>query len=173
MQWTWIVLGIVAVLILALIATYNGLVARRQRVRDAWANVDTELRRRLDLIPNVVETVKGYASHERGTLEAVVNARNAAMTAQNTDQKIAAENMLSGALRQLFALSEAYPDLKANQNMMQLSEELTSTENKIAFARQGYNDAVMNYNTAIESFPGSVVAGYGKFTPATLLESTE
>jgi LemA protein len=180
----WIVLVVVIAVVAWLIATYNGLVALRNRFKNAFAQIDVQLKRRFDLIPNLVETTKGYLAHEKGTLEAVIAARNSAVTATQkaasdpADAKamqdmVAANASLNSSLGRLFALSEAYPDLKANQNMMQLSEELTSTENKIAFARQGYNDAVMNYNTAIESFPGSVVAGYGKFLPATLLESTE
>jgi LemA protein len=143
-----------------------------------------QLKRRYDLIPNLVETAKGYIKHERETLEAVIAARNTAKSANQLaaadpadaeamKKMVAAETGLSGALGRLFALSEAYPDLKANQTMMQLSEELTSTENKIAFARQAYNDEVMSYNTAIESFPGNFVAGFGGFKEATLLESTE
>ena len=157
----WIVLGFVVVFVLWIIMIYNGLVAMRQRVNQAFADVDVQLRQRHDLVPNLVETVKGYATHERGTLEAVVQARNAAMTAQagGVGAQVAAENVLSGALRQLFALSEAYPDLKANTNMAQLSEEMTSTENKVAFARQAYNDAATEYNTYRQSFPPVLFAG--------------
>ncbi len=167
---TWIVLGVIAALIVWVIMIYNGLVAMRQRVNQSFADIDVQLKQRHDLIPNLVETVKGYASHERGTLEAVVQARNAAQAAQGPAQVAAAENQLTGALRGLLALAEAYPDLKANQNMMQLSEELTSTENKVAFARQAYNDAVMNYNNAREVFPSSIVAGMFNFAPAQLLD---
>jgi LemA protein len=163
---------------------YNGLVAQRNRFKNAFAQIDVQLKRRYDLIPNLVETAKGYIKHERGTLEAVIAARNTAHAANRPaaanpadpeamKQWIAAEAGLSGALGRLFAVSESYPDLKANQTMMQLSEELTSTENKISFARQAYNDAVMSYNTAIESFPDNFVAGFGGFKEATLLESTE
>jgi len=155
----WIVLGIAVVLILWLIMIYNGLVAMRQRVNQAFADIDVQLKQRHDLIPNLVETVKGYAQHERGTLEEVVKARNAAMTAQGPAQQAAAENMLSGALRQLFALSEAYPDLKANQNFQQLQAELSDIENKLAAARRFFNNAVQEYNTGIEQFPAALLAG--------------
>ena len=180
----WVILGIVVVVAVWAIAIYNGLVTLRNRFKNAFAQIDVQLKRRYDLIPNLVETVKGYIKHERGTLEAVIAARTGAQSANQraaanpADAEamkgmIAAEAGLSGALGKLFALSESYPDLKANQTMMQLSEELTSTENKISFARQAYNDAVMSYNTAIESFPDNFVAGFGGFKEATLLEATE
>ena len=156
---TWIVLGVIALLVIWVIILYNGLVAMRQRVNQAFADVDVQLKQRHDLVPNLVETVKGYASHERGTLEAVVQARNAAMTAQGPAQMAQAENMLSGALRQLFALSEAYPDLKANQNFQQLQTELADLENKIAAARRFFNNAVQEYNTGIQQFPAVLLAG--------------
>jgi LemA protein len=155
----WVILGIVVLLILWIIFIYNGLVAMRQRVSQAFADIDVQLKQRHDLVPNLVETVKGYAAHERGTLEAVVQARNAAMTAQGPAQMAAAENMLSGALRQLFALSEAYPDLKANQNFQQLQLELSDLENKIAASRRFFNNAVQEYNTGIEQFPAALIAG--------------
>jgi LemA protein len=155
---TWIVLGVIVVLIVWIIMIYNGLVTMRQRVNQAFADVDVQLKQRHDLIPNLVETVKGYAAHERGTLEEVVKARNAAMTAQGPAQQAAAENMLSGALRQLFALSEAYPDLKANANFQQLQAELTDIENKIAAARRFFNNAVQEYNTGIQTFPAALFA---------------
>ncbi|MCC6777504.1 MAG: LemA family protein [Hyphomicrobiales bacterium] len=163
---TWIVLGVIVVLILWLIMVYNGLVAMRQRVNQAFSDIDVQTKQRHDLIPNLVETVKGYASHERGTLEAVVAARNAAMTAQagGVAAQAAAENALSGALRQLFALSEAYPDLKANQNFQQLQSELSDIENKIAAARRFFNNAVQEYNTGIEQFPAVLLAGSLGFT---------
>jgi LemA protein len=161
---TWIVLGVIALLVIWVIILYNGLVAMRQRVNQAFADVDVQLKQRHDLVPNLVETVKGYASHERGTLEAVVQARNAAMTAQGPAQMAAAENMLSGALRQLFALSEAYPDLKANQNFQQLQTELADLENKIAAARRFFNNAVQEYNTGIQQFPAVLLAGPTGFT---------
>ena len=166
----WIVLGVIVIIVLFAFSAYNRLVALSQRVGQAFADIDVQLKQRHDLIPNLVETVKGYASHERGTLDDVIKARNSAMSAQGPAQVSAAENQLSGALGRLIALSEAYPDLKANQNMMQLSEELTSTENKVAFARQAFNDAVMNYNNTREMFPGSFIAGMFNFTPAQLLE---
>jgi LemA protein len=131
----------------------------RNRVDNAWAQIDVQLKRRYDLIPNLVETVKGYASHEKETLERVIQARNMAMAATGVEQQGQAENMLTGALKSLFAVAEAYPDLKANQNFMQLQEELTNTEGKIAYARQFYNDSVMSFNTAIQSFPTNVLAG--------------
>ena len=161
---TWIVLGAIALLVIWVIIIYNGLVAMRQRVNQAFADVDVQLKQRHDLVPNLVETVKGYASHERGTLEAVVQARNAAMTAQGPAQMAQAENMLSGALRQLFALSEAYPDLKANTNFQQLQTELADLENKIAAARRFFNNAVQEYNTGIQQFPAVLLAGPTGFT---------
>jgi len=162
-----------------LIGAYNGLVVLRNRFKNAFAQIDVQLKRRYDLIPNLVETAKGYIKHERGTLEAVVAARNAASTAraraaQNPGDAAAmkelsgAETMLTGTLGRLFALAEAYPDLKANTTMMSLMEELTSTENKVAFARQAYNDAVMGYNTRRESFPTNMIAGMFNFGPAEL-----
>ena len=161
---TWIVLGAIALLVIWVIIIYNGLVAMRQRVNQAFADVDVQLKQRHDLVPNLVETVKGYAAHERGTLEAVVQARNAAMTAQGPAQMAQAENMLTGALRQLFALSEAYPDLKANQNFQQLQMELSDLENKIAAARRFFNNAVQEYNTGIQQFPAVLLAGPTGFT---------
>ncbi len=161
---TWIVLGVIALLVIWAILIYNGLVAMRQRVSQSFADVDVQLKQRHDLVPNLVETVKGYAAHERGTLEAVVQARNAAMTAQGPAQMAQAENMLSGALRQLFALAEAYPDLKANQNFMQLQAELSDLENKIAAARRFFNNSVQEYNTGIQSFPAVLLAGSLGFT---------
>ena len=178
MEW---IIGIIVVIAVFAIILYNGLVSKRARYKNAFAQIDVQLTRRHDLIPNLVETAKGYMKHEKGTLEAVINARNAAVTglknatADPTDpqaiqQLNQAEQGLSGALGKLFALTEAYPDLKASQNMMQLSEELTSTENKVAFARQGFNDAVMTYNIARESFPGNIIANNFGFRPAELLE---
>src|SRR6267143_2005987 len=156
---TWIIIGVIVLFVLWIIMIYNGLVAMRQRVNQAFSDVDVQTKQRHDLIPNLVETVKGYAAHERGTLEAVVKARNAAITAQGPEQQAAAENMLSGALRQLFALSEAYPDLKANQNFQQLQSELSDIENKLASARRFFNNAVQEYNTGIQQFPAVLLAG--------------
>ena len=161
---TWIVLGAIALLVIWVIIIYNGLVAMRQRVNQAFADVDVQLKQRHDLIPNLVETVKGYATHERGTLEAVIQARNTAMAAQGPAQQAAAENVLSGALRQLFALSEAYPDLKANSNFQQLQSELSDIENKLAAARRFFNNAVQEYNTGIQQFPAALFAGTFGFT---------
>jgi LemA protein len=180
----WIVLGIVAVVVVWAIAIYNGLVALRNRFKNAFAQIDVQLKRRYDLIPNLVEIAKGYMKHERETLEAVIKARNQAAAAAGAaaanpgspgamQQLGAAEGALTGMLGRLFALAEAYPDLKANQNMLALQEELTSTENKVAFARQAFNDSVMEYNTKRESFPDVVFAGMFGFGPAELLQATE
>jgi LemA protein len=158
-----IVVVLVVLLGIYLVVSYNGLVSLRNRIENAWAQIDVQLRRRYDLIPNLVETVKGYASHERETLDAVVTARNAGMNASSPHDQAAAENQISGALKSLFALSEAYPDLKANQNFAQLQEELTGTEGRIAYARQFYNDTVYRYNTKIQSFPQNVVANSFRF----------
>jgi len=179
MGWTFLIILVGAVLFA--ISIYNRLVAGRNRFQNAFAQIDVQLTRRHDLIPNLVETAKGYIKHERETLEAVINARNIAVSglkaaaADPSDpgamkNLAAAEQGLSGALGRLFALSEAYPDLKANQNMMQLSEELTTTENKVAFARQAYNDSVMDYNTLRESFPNNFFADRFSFRAAELLE---
>src|SRR3954451_25060744 len=163
---TWIIVGVMVVLAIWMIMTYNGLVAMRQRVNQAFSDIDVQTKQRHDLVPNLVETVKGYAGHERGTLEAVVQARNAAVAAQSggVAAQAAAENVLSGALRQLFALSEAYPDLKANQNFQQLQTELSDIENKIAAARRFFNNAVQEYNTGIQQFPAVLMAGALGFT---------
>ena len=164
---TWIIIGVVVVFVLWIIMVYNGLVAMRQRVNQAFADIDVQMKLRHDLIPNLVETVKGYASHERGTLEAVVQARNAAIQSQSggVQAQAAAENALSGTLRQLFALSEAYPDLKANTNFQQLQGELSDIENKLAAARRFYNNAVQEYNTGIQQFPAVLLAGSLGFSP--------
>jgi LemA protein len=164
---TWIILGVIVLLLLWIMMVYNGLVAMRQRVGQAFADIDVQMKQRHDLIPNLVETVKGYAAHERGTLEAVVQARNAAVTAQSggVAAQAAAENVLSGALRQLFALSEAYPDLKANTNFQQLQSELSDIENKLAASRRFFNNAVQEYNTGIQQFPAVLLAGVLGFQP--------
>jgi LemA protein len=177
----WVILAILVLLVFYAIGVYNGLVTARNAYKNAFAQIDVQLTRRHDLIPNLVETAKGYLAHERQTLEAVITARNAAVAglrAASADpgdaaavQRLAgAENALSGALGRLFALAEAYPDLKANKNMMQLSEELTTTENKVSFARQSFNDSVMGYNNRREVFPGSIFANAFGFQPAQLLE---
>ena len=176
-----IFLAIIVALIAYVVGIYNKLVNFRNRVKNAFAQIDVQLTRRYDLIPNLVEAVKGYMKHERETLDAVINARNTAVSSldaakgdpSNADairQLGAAEGMLGGALGRLFALSEAYPDLKANQNMMQLQEELASTENKVAFSRQAFNDAVLSYNNAAQNFPNNVIAGMFRFALASFLE---
>jgi LemA protein len=154
----WIVIGVLVVIALWVIGIYNGLVGMRQRVNQAFADVDVQLRQRHDLIPNLVETVKGYAAHERGTLDAVIKARNSAMAAQGTGGAVAAENQLTGALRGLMALAEAYPDLKANTNFQQLQSELSDIENKLAASRRFFNNAVQEYNTGIQNFPAVLFA---------------
>ena len=169
MEWI-IILGVVLFLALGGIYLYNGLVARRVRCREAWSQIDVQLKRRYDLIPNLVETVKGYAAHERETLERVIQARNQAIAAKGVARQAEAENLLTGALRQLFALSESYPQLKANENFAQLQEELTSTENKIAFSRQHYNDSTAVYNAARQVFPNNVVAGMFTFAEREFFE---
>ncbi len=161
---TIVVLVVIVAVVLWAITIYNGLVSMRQRVNQAFADVDVQLKQRHDLVPNLVETVKGYAAHERGTLDDVVKARNAAVTAQGPAQQAAAENQLSGALRQLFALSEAYPDLKASANFQQLQAELTDLENKIAASRRFFNNAVQEYNTGIQRFPAALFASSFGFT---------
>jgi LemA protein len=165
--------GLIVVVGLWFVLTYNGLVKLRNQVANAWSQIDVQLKRRYDLIPNLVETVKGYASHERETLEQVVQARQQGIDASTVKEQQQAENMITGALRQLFALSEAYPDLKANQNFMQLQEELASTENKIGFARQYYNDTVQTFNTRQQQFPANMVAGMLGFKPADFFEIEE
>jgi len=165
---SWILFAILAVLVLIalwIVGAYNSLIRLRNQLENAWAQIDVQLKRRYDLIPNLVETVKGYAKHERETLEKVVQARNIAMGAKTVGERAEAEGLLTGALKTLFAVAEAYPDLKANQNFLALQEELTSTENKISFARQFYNDSVMAYNTRIETFPTNLLAnafGFGR-----------
>jgi LemA protein len=182
----WVVLGVLVILAIWAIVIYNGLVALRNRFKNAFSQIDVQLKRRYDLIPNLVETAKGYMKFERETLEAVISARNSAHAAisrvaadpANAEAMrglTSAEGALTGVLGKFFALAEAYPDLKANQNMLQLQEELSSTENKVAFARQAYNDSVMQYNTRLESFPDNVFAGMFAFRPAELyqVESAE
>ena len=180
----WIFVLVLVGLVVWGVSVFNRLVARRNRFRNAFAQIDVHLKRRHDLIPNLVETAKGYIKHERETLEAVIRARNSAATAVDAARAQPgnaqamrgleqAEGQLTAALGRMFALAEAYPDLKANQNMMALQEELTSTENRVAFARQAFNDSVMEYNTQRESFPDNLLAGFFRFTPAELLQATE
>jgi len=172
----WLVLlpiGLLLLLVVVGITIYNGLVSRRNETKNAWSQIDVQLKRRYDLIPNLVETVKGYMKHERETLDAVIRARQTAVDLKNAGSiadLAKAEGALTQSLRGLFAVAEAYPDLKANQNMMSLQEELKSTENRVGFARQAYNDAVMRLNNAIEQFPGSIVAGMGGFKQAEFFE---
>jgi LemA protein len=171
-----VIVVIIVLAVLFFVVMYNGLVKRRNRVDQAWSQIGVQLERRHDLIPNLVETVKGYASHERGTLEAVVQARNNAVQAQQQagpEQQAQAENVLTGALRQLFALSEAYPDLKANQNFLSLQEELTSSEDRISYARQFYNDSVQTFNTAIQTFPRNLIAGMFNFQPRQFFQTEQ
>jgi LemA protein len=158
-----IVGALVLLVVLAAILSYNGLVRHRNRIDNAWSQIDVQLKRRYDLIPNLVETVKGYAAHERQVLENVTQARANAINAQGPAQQAEAENVLSGALKSLFAVAEAYPDLKANQNFLSLQEELTSTEDRVAYARQFYNDSVLSYNNKLQTFPRNVIAGMFKF----------
>lgn len=155
---------ILVVLIILVISLYNNLVKLRNMVDNAWAQIDVQLQRRLDLVPNLVETVKGYASHESKTLESVIEARSAVVSAKTPEDKMAADNMLTGTLKSLFAVAEAYPDLKANVNFQQLQSELTNTEDKISYMRQSYNDTVMKFNTAIQTFPAVLIAGMLGFT---------
>lgn len=168
-----IVAVVVVILIIIAVVSYNRLIALKNRVDSAWAQIDVQLKRRHDLIPNLVETVKGYAAHERQTLENVVQARNVAMAAQGPRDQARAENALEGTLKSLFAVAEQYPDLKANQNFMQLQEELTSTEDRVAYSRQFFNDSVQKLNTKIQSFPSMLFAGAAKATPREYFEADE
>jgi LemA protein len=169
---TLVILVVIALIAVSIIAIYNSLVGRRNEVDNAWSQIDVQLKRRLDLIPNLVETVKGYATHEKATLDAVIQARNSAMSASSTpNAQASADSAITGALRQLFALSEAYPDLKANQGFVSLQEELSNTESRIAYARQFYGDAVLSFNTAIQKFPGSLVASSFKFKEREYFEA--
>lgn len=179
-----IILGLIIAAIIVIISIYNSMVSFRNRYKNAYSQIDVQLKRRYDLIPNLVETAKGYMQHEKETLEAVIKARNAALSASEKASEnpgdaasmeglAGAEALLTGSLGKLFALSENYPDLKANQNMMQLSEELSSTENRISFSRQAFNDAVTVYNTTCEKFPNNIISGMFNFKQAQLLESTE
>ena len=168
----WIILGVIAVIIIWIIGIFNGLVRLRNQTKNAWSQIDVQLKRRHDLIPNLIETVKGYMQHERGTLEAVTNARNVAQSADNANPgaRAAAEGQLSGALARLLVVVENYPNLKANTNFLALQEELTGTENKISFSRQYYNDSVLGYNNKIQMFPSSIIAGMGGFKEGEFFE---
>lgn len=169
-----IIVGVLVVIaLLYVVVTYNGLVRLRNRIENAWAQIEVQLRRRYDLIPNLVETVKGYAAHEKSTFDAVTQARANAINAQGPVEQAQAENMISGALKSLFAVSEAYPDLKANENFMALQEELTATEGRISYARQFYNDAVLRLNTKIQSFPSNILAGMFGFQEHQYFEADD
>jgi len=166
-----IILGIIAVIALLFVFAYNSLVAARNMVKNAWSQIDVQLKRRYDLIPNLVEVVKDYMSYEQETLQKVVQARQAAISASNVKEHAQAEAQLTASLRQLFALAENYPQLKANENVARLQEELTTTENKISFARQHYNDSVMRYNTKLQTIPTNLIAGMFNFTAETFFEA--
>ena len=168
----WVILGIIVLLVIIVIAMYNGLVRLRNQMKNAWAQIDVQLKRRYDLIPNLVETVKGYAKHERATLEAVTNARNLAQagTSAGVGERAKLEGELGGALSRLLLVVENYPDLKANKNFLALQEELTSTENKISFSRQYYNDSVLKYNNKTQMFPSNIVAGMTGFKSGEFFE---
>ena len=170
---TIILIAVAVLLLLYVIVTYNGLVRLRNRIQNAWAQIDVQLNRRYDLIPNLVETVKGYAAHEKGTFEADTQARANAINAQGPVEQAKAENMITGALKSLFAVSEAYPDLKANQNFLALQEELSGTEGRISYARQYYNDAVLRLNTKIQSFPSNILAGMFGFKEHEYFEADD
>lgn len=169
----YILLAVVAILLGWFVATYNGFITLINRAKEAWSDIEVQLKRRYDLIPNLVETVKGYAKHEREAFESVTKARAAAIGATGAEAKGAAENMLSGALKSLFAVAEAYPDLKANQNFLELQRELSDTENKIQAARRFYNTNVRDLNTMLEQFPANVVGGMFKFSPRAFFELAE
>ena len=170
MLWVWIVVGLLVLLLLYAILTYNRLVRARVRVDNGWSQIDVQLRRRYDLIPNLIETVKGYAAHEREVFEEVTRARTQAQNATGVQGQAEAENELTRSIRQLFAVAENYPELKASQNFLALQEELTGTESRIAFARQFYNDQVANLNVLIGTFPSNIVARLGNFTPRDFFE---
>jgi LemA protein len=169
----WVILGIVVLVIIIIIALYNGLIRLKNQIENAWAQIDVQLKRRNDLIPNLVETVKGYAKHEKGVFTEVTKARTAMMDAKTLDQKAKASNMLSDTLKSLFAVAENYPTLKANENFLQLQEELSGTENKIAYSRQHYNDMVMRFNTKIQVFPNNIFAGMLNFVKQEMFKATE
>ena len=173
MEWLLILLGVIVVVGLFVMGSYNGLVGSRNRAKDQWAQVDVQLKKRFDLIPNLVETVKGYAKHEKDTFEQVVEARNKFNSANTPEQEMQAAGELNGVLTKLFALAEAYPELKANQNFMQLQVDLKDTEEKIAYARQFYNDAVLTYTNKLEMFPSSIIANMFKFKEMKYFEANE
>ena len=169
----WIAIAVIAVILLYIITVYNGLISRRNQVREAWATIDSQLKRRYDLIPNLMETVSGAAKHEKETLNAVIAARNSAMSATGADARGAAENALTGALKNIFALAESYPNLKANENFLELQRELTDTETKIQAARQFYNTVVMGLNNAVEQFPSNIIARMFGITTEKLFKVDE
>ena len=169
----WVVLGLLVLLVLYVVVAYNGLIRLRNRIENAWSQIDVQLQRRYDLIPNIVETVKGYATHERGVFEEVTRARANAINAQGVGNQAQAENAITGALKSLFAVAEAYPDLKANQNFLALQEELSGTEGRIAYARQFYNDSVQRYNTKIQSVPTVVIARALNFAEREYFEADD
>lgn len=173
MTFGFVALGVIVLLVLWLVLTYNGLIRSRNRVDEAWSDIDVQLKRRYDLIPNLINTVKGYATHERELLEKVTQARSQAMQADTTHDKAEAENMLSGTLKSLFAVAENYPDLKANQNFLELQRELSDTENKIQASRRFYNGNVRDFNTAVQVFPTNVLAGMFNFTIREFFEAAE
>lgn len=172
-MWWIIIIVVLVLIILSIISTYNELVRLRNKVKDQWSQIDVQLKRRCDLIPNLVETVKGYAKHEKGTLEAVIKARNTFLNAKSPEDEMKASKEVTTALNKLFALAEAYPDLKANENFTSLQNTLSETEDKISYARQFYNDNVMNYKNKIEMFPSNIVAGIFNFKPEPFFEATE
>lgn len=169
----WIIVAVVALVVFWAIATYNRMIVLRNRIDNAWSQVDVQLRRRYDLIPNLVEAVKGYAAHERETFEAVTKARQAGIDARTVQDQAQAENLITQALRRLFAVAEAYPQLRASENFMHLQEELSGTEGKIAYARQFYNDSVLGYHNLIQAFPARIIAGIGGFQPRQYFEIEE
>lgn len=169
----WVLIGVVVLILIILWSLYNGLVRLKNQIQNAWAQIDVQLKRRNDLIPNLVETVKGYAKHEKGVFTEVTKARTAMMNANSFSEKAKASNMLSDTLKSLFAVAENYPTLKANENFLQLQEELSGTENKIAYSRQHYNDMVMRFNTKIQLFPNNVFAGMLNFTKEEMFKAEE
>lgn len=168
-----VIIAVLVILVLFIMSTYNGLVSTRNKVRDQFSQIDVQLKKRSDLIPNLVETVKGYTKHEEGTLEKVIKARNTYLTADNLDDKVKANNEMSGAISKLFALAESYPDLKANSNFLDLQNQLKEIEDKISYARQFYNDSVLIYNNKTEMFPSNIVASLFHFTKESFFEATE